>query len=113
MPSSWVESSPNSWWKAAAPVLTPRSVEAARRVGLGLHVGLHAGDVIREGGDIFGGAVNLAARVAAEAPAGQVLASETVRGLARTSAPVAFAEAGARRLKGIAEPVRLFSVTAS
>jgi class 3 adenylate cyclase len=88
-----------------------RSVEAARRGGLRLHVGLHAGDVIREGGDIFGGAVNLAARVAAEAPAGQVLASETVRGLARTSAPVSFADAGARRLKGIAEPVRLFSVT--
>ena len=40
----------------------------------------------------------------------QVLASETVRSLARTSARVAFADGGARRLKGIAEPVRLYGV---
>ena len=27
---------------------------------LGLHIGLHAGDVIREEGNVFGGAVNIA-----------------------------------------------------
>jgi class 3 adenylate cyclase len=87
-----------------------RCLAAARGTGLALHVGLHAGDVIREGGDIFGGAVNLAARVAAEAPAGQVLASETVRGLALTSGRVAFADRGPRSLKGFSEPVRLYQV---
>ena len=88
-----------------------RSVDAAAVTGLELHVGLHAGDVICESGNVFGGAVNLAARIAAEAAGGQVLASETVRSLARTSARVAFADGGARRLKGIAEPVRLYGVT--
>jgi class 3 adenylate cyclase len=87
-----------------------RCLAAARGTGLALHVGLHAGDVIREGGDIFGGAVNLAARVAAEAPAGQVLVSETVRGLALTSGRVAFADRGPRSLKGFSEPVRLYQV---
>ena len=29
---------------------------------LGLHIGLHAGDVIREEGNVFGGAVNIAAQ---------------------------------------------------
>jgi class 3 adenylate cyclase len=88
-----------------------RSADAALAAGLELHVGLHAGDVIREDGNVFGGAVNLAARIAAEAAAGQVLASETVRSLARTSARLAFVDGGARRLKGIAEPVRLYGVT--
>jgi class 3 adenylate cyclase len=88
-----------------------RSVDAARAMGLGLHVGLHAGDVIREEGNIFGGAVNLAARVAAEAPPGQVLISETVRGLAMTSARVAFDDRGSRSLKGFSEPVRLYGVS--
>jgi class 3 adenylate cyclase len=97
---------------SAGPALdcAVRCVDAAKGAGLGLHVGLHAGDVIREGGDIFGGAVNLAARVAAEAPAGQVLVSETVRSLALTSGRVAFADRGPRSLKGFSEPVRLYQV---
>ena len=96
---------------SAGPALECRRALRRRRegVGLGLHVGLHAGDVIREGSNIFGGAVNLAARVAGEAPAG-VLASETVRALARTAAPVVFADRGERRLKEFAEPVRLYAV---
>ncbi len=36
--------------------------EAANASGLRLHVGIHAGDVIREEGNVFGGAVNIAAR---------------------------------------------------
>jgi len=98
---------------SAGPALecAVRCVDAARGAGLGLHVGLHAGDVIREGGDIFGGAVNLAARVAGEAPAGQVLVSETVRSLALTSARIGFADQGSRPLKGFSEPVRLYRVS--
>jgi class 3 adenylate cyclase len=90
-----------------------RGVDAARAIGLELHVGLHAGDVIREDGDIFGGAVNLAARVAAEAPAGGVLVSETVRSLALTSGRIAFEDRGRRPLKGFSQPVRLFEVSAA
>ena len=101
----------SSCFTSAGPALecAVRCVDAARGVGLGLHVGLHAGDVIREGGNIFGGAVNLAARVAGEAPAGYVLASETA-GPRPHRAPVVFADRGERRLKGFAEPVRLYAV---
>ncbi len=84
--------------------------EAAEAVGLGLHVGIHAGDVIREGDNVFGGAVNIAARVAAESASGEVLVSQTVRDLARTSAGVAFEDAGERTLKGVGEPVRFWRV---
>ncbi len=83
---------------------------AARDVGLEVHVGLHAGDVIREGDGVYGGAVNLAARVCEAARPGEVLVSEVVRQLARTSADVAFEERGPHELKGVAEPQRLYAV---
>src|SRR3990172_5018661 len=63
---------------------------ASEPVGLPLHLGVHAGDVIREGNNVFGGAVNIAARIAAASAPGEVLVSDTVRGLARTSAGVTF-----------------------
>lgn len=92
-----------------------RAVECAMRcsregstIGLPLHVGLHAGDVIREANNVFGGAVNIAARVAAASGPGEVLVSDTVRNLARTSSDVAFEDRGAHDLKGIGEPLRLF-----
>jgi class 3 adenylate cyclase len=82
----------------------------AGAIDLALHVGVHAGDVIRAGDDVHGGAVNLAARVAALAAAGETLVTDTLRGLARTSAGVVFAERGVHQLKGIDEPQRLFAV---
>ena len=41
---------------------------------------------------------------------GEILVSDIVRGLARTSAGVAFEDRGEHDLKGIAEPQRLFAV---
>jgi class 3 adenylate cyclase/alpha-beta hydrolase superfamily lysophospholipase len=77
---------------------------------LPLHLGIHAGDVIREDGNVYGGAVNIAARVAAVSNAGETLVSGTVRDLARTSAGVSFEDRGEQSLKGINDPVRLFAV---
>lgn len=85
-------------------------VQAGEEGGLPLHLGLHAGDVIREEGNVFGGAVNIAARVAGESAAGEVLVSQTVRELARTSAGVEFENMGERQLKGVGEPVRVWAV---
>jgi len=87
-----------------------RFAEAAETVGLGLHVGIHAGDVIREGDNVYGGAVNIAARISGESEAGEVLVSQTVRELARTSAAVSFEDGGERELKGGGEPVRVYEV---
>jgi class 3 adenylate cyclase len=85
---------------------------ASEPVGLQLHLGIHAGDVIREENNVYGGAVNIAARVAGEAAAGETLVSATVRDLARTSAGVSFEDRGERELKGVGEPVRVFAVRA-
>ncbi|MDP3768900.1 MAG: adenylate/guanylate cyclase domain-containing protein [Dehalococcoidia bacterium] len=75
-----------------------------------MHLGVHAGDVIREGNNVHGGAVQVAARVASTAAPGEVLVSQTVRDLARTSADVLFEDRGERALKGVGEPVRLYEV---
>jgi adenylate cyclase len=70
------------------------------------HVGVAAGPVVAQGGDYFGRTVNLAARIAAHAGAGQVLVSQSV---AEAASPpgVAFVEVGEAQLKGFARPVRV------
>ena len=94
-----------------------QAIDAALRCGaaaeaaqLQLHIGLHAGDVIRERDNVFGGAVNIANRICGLSAPGEVLVSQTVRDLARTSAGVTFEDRGEQALKGIADPVRVFAV---
>jgi adenylate cyclase len=70
------------------------------------HVGVAAGPVVAQGGDYFGRTVNLAARIAAHAGAGQVLVSGSVAEAAPPGG-VVFKEAGEVELKGFAHPVRL------
>ena len=65
------------------------------------HVGLHAGPVIFQEGDYYGQTVNLAARIAAYARAGEVVASQAVVD-ASIGAAVAFTEIGPVELKGVA-----------
>jgi class 3 adenylate cyclase len=95
---------------AQAIAAARRCIELSAASELRLHVGLHAGDVIRDGDNVYGGAVNIAARVCGESAAGEVLVSDIVRGLARTSAGVVFEDRGERSLKGIEDAVRLFEV---
>ena len=101
-----------------------QAIEAAVRCGkagddsgLPLHLGINAGDVLHETdpdgrANVYGGAVNIAARIAADSAPGEVLVSETVRSLARTSSGVRFEDRGERDLKGVGEPVRVWSVRA-
>jgi adenylate cyclase len=68
------------------------------------HVGVAAGPVVAQAGDYFGRTVNIAARIAARAGAGQVLVTERV---AEADPPpgVTFVELGELWLKGIPRPV--------
>jgi class 3 adenylate cyclase len=84
--------------------------KAGDEAGLPLHLGMHAGDVIREENNVYGGAVNIASRIAGLSAAGEVLVSETVRSLARTSAGVGFEDRGEQTLKGVGEAVRVWAV---
>lgn len=74
-------------------------------------VGINAGEAVQTAEGFVGSAVNVAARVCAMADAGEVLVTNTVRGIAQSSVTVGFVRRGRRRLKGVAEPVELFAVT--
>jgi len=82
---------------------------------LTLHLDLRAGGVIREKdpdgrSNVYGGAVNIASRIVGLSVAGEVLVSETVRSLARTSAGVRFDDRGEQAFKGVGEAVRVWAV---
>ena len=74
-----------------------------------VRVGLNAGEPIAEEEDLFGTAVNLAARICSRAEAGQILAPVVVRELA-AGKPFMFADLGETELRGFEDPVRLFEV---
>jgi class 3 adenylate cyclase/pimeloyl-ACP methyl ester carboxylesterase len=83
---------------------------AGSREELPLHLGVHAGDVIREENNVYGGAVNIASRISGLSAPGEVLVSDTVRSLARTSAGVTFEDRGEQALKGVSDAVRVWAV---
>lgn len=75
-----------------------------------LRIGVHVGDIIDDGNDIFGDGVNIAARLQAEAASGGVLLSGTVADLAGGDLPVKLRREGARSLKNITKPIETLSI---
>ncbi|HSS60562.1 MAG TPA: ATPase, T2SS/T4P/T4SS family [Candidatus Limnocylindrales bacterium] len=76
-----------------------------------IRIGLNTGEVVEEGGDIFGAAVNVAARVAGKAKGGEILVSEIVRQLVGPIAEMKFDFRGRYKLKGFPDRWRLHQVT--
>ena len=74
-----------------------------------VRIGLNAGEPIAEAEDLFGTAVNLAARIAAQAAGGEILVANVVRELAAGKGFL-FADRGDVALRGFEDPVRLFEV---
>ena len=74
-----------------------------------VRVGLNAGEPIAEEEDLFGTAVNLAARICGHAEAGQILAPIVVRELA-AGKQFLFADLGETALRGFEDPMRLYEV---
>jgi adenylate cyclase len=74
-----------------------------------VRVGMHTGSAVERGGDWFGAAVNLAARISGAASGGEVLLSDSTREAATELDSVQFRERGRRELKNVGEPVLLFA----
>ena len=74
---------------------------------IGVRIGLNAGEPIAEGGDLFGTAVQLAARVTDHAGSGQILVSNVVRELC-AGKHFSFEPLGEVALKGFDEPVAVY-----
>ncbi len=73
-------------------------------------VGVHAGEPVPQEGQFVGSAVNIAARLAQHAAAGELLVSEVVRGLLRTSGLPEMEEREGLVLKGVEDPPRVYRV---
>jgi class 3 adenylate cyclase len=85
-------------WPGAAVLSALEMVQEAPAAGLPpAHVGIHAGPIVVQDGDYFGRTVNLAARIAGHAEAGQVLVTDEV---------IAAAESDGVRFEALG-PVRL------
>lgn len=74
-----------------------------------LRIGLSAGEPIEEHGDLFGNAVQLAARICAHAEPGQILVAQVVRDQCLNQA-LPFADSGEIRPKGFEQPVGVYEV---
>ena len=73
-------------------------------------MGLHLGDLIVDGDDLYGDGVNVAARLEGEAPAGGILISRNVRDAVAGRVKATFEDLGGLSLKNIERPVRAFRV---
>jgi adenylate cyclase len=81
--------------------------EAERMV---FRVGLHLGDVIVEGEDLYGDGVNLAARLEPQAPSGGIVVSRSVRDAVAGKLKATLRDLGELSLKNIEHPMQAFQV---
>lgn len=81
----------------------------AKALGLEVRAGLHTGEIETRGDDVAGLAVSIGKRICDLAEPGQVLVSETVKGLLIGSG-ITLWEHGTHVLKGVPDEWRLFTV---
>jgi len=90
--------------------MTDRNAEVPTAERIEFRIGINVGDIMSEGGDIFGDGVNVAARLEALADPGGICVSGRVQEDARGKFDIPFEDAGEQRLKNIAWPVRVYKV---
>jgi class 3 adenylate cyclase/pimeloyl-ACP methyl ester carboxylesterase len=83
--------------------------EGATDGGIHVRIGLNAGEPIAEERDLFGTAVDLAARIRDKAEPGEILVSDVVRQLVAGKGFL-FNDRGEHALKGFEDPVRVWEV---
>jgi adenylate cyclase len=86
--------------------------EVAPEIGMGLRIGLAAGEPIKAGNDLFGSTVQLAARICAVATTDQVVITDPVRAICAPLG-IEFVDLGERPLKGFKQPVRVHAIFSS
>lgn len=73
-------------------------------------IGINVGDVIDEGGNLFGDGVNIAARLEGLAEAGGICVSSGVYELVKNKLAYQFTDMGEQRVKNIPTPVSTFAL---
>jgi adenylate cyclase len=87
-----------------------RNAEIANDKRIEFRIGVNVGDIIIDGGDIFGDGVNVAARLEGLAEPGGICVSARVQEDIRGKLDIGLADEGEQQLKNIAWPVRVYRV---
>jgi class 3 adenylate cyclase len=90
--------------------LPARSLELPEGQKMQFRIGINLGDVIVDGGDLFGDGVNLAARLEALADPGGICISANVHEHVEQKLPLEFRDIGEQSVKNIAKPVHVYRV---
>jgi adenylate cyclase len=75
---------------------------------ISFRIGIHVGDVMVRGGDLFGDGVNIAARLQALAQPGSVCVSGATYEQVKKVLPLSFTDLGPQQVKNIEEPIRAY-----
>lgn len=75
-----------------------------------LRIGLHLGDIMKDGDGIFGDGVNIASRIESLAVPGAVLWSEAIQSLIANQGDIKAVSLGEFKLKNVSKPVEVFAL---
>lgn len=78
-----------------------------------LRIGIHQGEVVFEDNDIFGDAVNIASRLQAIAPPGEIYVSASVQRDLTNKSDIRSEFVGVENLKNVKEPVQVYKIFTS
>ena len=90
--------------------MAERNVDVPPDRRIELRMGINLGDIIKDGRDIFGDGVNVAARLEALAEPGGICVSRVVRDQVRDKLAFSFEDMGEQQVKNIARPVHVYRV---
>lgn len=90
--------------------MADRNADVAPDHRLEFRMGINVGDIIRDGRDIYGDGVNIAARLEALAEPGGISVSRAVRDQVRDRLALSFYDMGEQQIKNIARPVPVYRI---
>ena len=90
--------------------LAKRNHDVARERQLELRIGIHIGDVVHRGSDVYGDGVNIASRIQSVASAGGICVSMDVERQVRNAVDAHFEKLARTELKNISVPMDLFRI---
>ncbi|WP_247833510.1 adenylate/guanylate cyclase domain-containing protein [Bradyrhizobium sp. 200] len=90
--------------------MAEQNIDVPQDKRIELRIGIHVGDIIIEGNDIFGDGVNIAVRLEGIAEPGGISISDDARRQIRGKVDITFEDLGSQSLKNIAEPMRVWRV---
>ena len=93
--------------------MAERNVDVPPDRRIELRTGINLGDIIKDGRDIYGDGVNVAARLEALAEPGGICVSRVVRDQVRDKLAFSFEDMGEQQVKNIARPIRVHRVLLS